>query len=268
MGKYIEVESNVKLYVEDIGSGTPVIFIHGWPLNHKMFEYQFIDLAEKGFRCIGIDLRGFGKSDAPWEGYSYERQADDIRAVIDALNLHNAVLVGFSIGGAIAAKYMARHAGYGITKLLLVGAATPSFVQRSDFAFGSPEVVVNNLIISTHLDRPDMVTDLGMKFFAKKGSASFTAWFASLGMEASAQGTLKDAASLRDEDLRADLPLIHVPTAIFHGTQDKIVPFELAEQTQLLIPGSLLVPFDESGHGLLFDEPRKFNDSLYQFISM
>ncbi|WP_150266288.1 alpha/beta fold hydrolase [Paenibacillus tepidiphilus] len=266
MGKYIEVESNVKLYVEDIGSGTPVIFIHGWPLHHKMFEYQFIDLAEKGYRCIGIDLRGFGKSDGPLDGYSYDRLADDVRAVIDQLNLQNAVLVGFSIGGAIAAKYMARHSGYGISKLLLLGAATPSFTQRTDFAFGSPVDAVNNLIIGAHLDRPKMVTDLGMKFFAKKGSASFTAWFTSLGMEASAQGTLKAAASLRDEDLRSELPLIKVPTAIFHGRQDKIAPYELAEQTQLLIPGSVLIPFEESGHGLMFDEPQKFAENLHRFI--
>lgn len=266
MGKYIETGDGVKLFVEDIGQGRPIVFLHGWPLNHKMFEYQFITLAEHGFRCIGIDQRGFGLSDAPWEGYSYDRLADDVREVIVQLGVRDAILVGFSIGGAIATRYMARHAGYGISKLVLAGPATPVFVEQPDYPHGSPVKNVTNLIVSAHLDRPKMVQDVGAMFFNKNGSTAFEAWFAALGVSASAQGTLQSLYSLRDEDLRSDLPQIAVPTAIFHGTEDKIAPYELAQLTGAAIPGSITVAFEESGHGLMFDEPSKFNEELLAFI--
>jgi non-heme chloroperoxidase len=102
---YIEVEKDIRVFISDLnpGQGTrPVVFLHGWPANHRMFEYQYNVLPLYGFRCIGIDLRGFGMSDKPWHGYSYDRLADDLSAVLESLQLEEAALVGFSIGGAIA----------------------------------------------------------------------------------------------------------------------------------------------------------------------
>ena len=98
MGIYIEVERGVKLYVEDVGSGRPVVLIHGWPLNRKMWEYQMNSLPQQGYRCILIDMRGFGRSDAPLHGYTYNRMADDIRVVVDELGVVGGTLVGFSMG--------------------------------------------------------------------------------------------------------------------------------------------------------------------------
>jgi non-heme chloroperoxidase len=267
MGQYIEVEDKVKLYVEDIGEGIPVVFIHGWPLNHKMFEYQFIQLPRQGYRCIGIDLRGFGKSDSPWEGYTYNRMADDIRAVIDELKLESAVLVGFSVGGAIAVRYMSRHASHGISKLILMGAAAPSFVQRDHFPFGAPEEQVEELLVAIHTDRPQMVTDFSKVFTATSGSDSFASWLHQHAVDASAQGTLRLLESLRDEDLRGDIASIRVPTAIFHGESDQICSIELAKLLHQGIAGSKLVIFEESGHGMLFDEPEKFSEELTGFLA-
>ena len=267
MGQYIKVEDKVKLYVEDIGEGIPVVFIHGWPLDHRMFEYQFIQLPRQGYRCIGIDMRGFGKSDSPWEGYSYNRMADDIRAVIDELKLENAILAGFSLGGALAIRYMSRHAGHGISKLVLMGAAAPSFVQRNNFPFGAPEEQIENLLIAIHTDRPQMVTDFGKLFTAKSGSDSFTAWLHRQCVDASAHGTLRVLESLRDGDLHGDIASIRVPTAIFHGANDVICSFELAKLLNQGIPNSKLVVFEESGHGMLFDEPEKFSEELTGFMA-
>ena len=123
MSDKIKGINGVNINVEDIGTGTPIVFIHGWALNHNMFEYQFTELPKHGYRCIGIDLRGFGDSDKPWDGYNYDTMTDDVRAVFDTLNLDNATLVGFSMGGAIAVHYMSRHQGFGISKLVLIGAA-------------------------------------------------------------------------------------------------------------------------------------------------
>lgn len=99
--EFIEVEKNVKLHVTDLGEGNPVVLIHGWPLSDAMYEYQYQELVEKGFRVIGITLRGFGKSDKPYGKYNYDVYADDIKTVLDKLNIQNATLGGFSMGGAI-----------------------------------------------------------------------------------------------------------------------------------------------------------------------
>lgn len=116
--------------------GKPILFIHGWPANHKMFEYQFDQLPKMRFRCIGMDIRGFGNSDKPWSGYNYDRLADDVRGVVEALKLQNFTLGAHSVGGAIAIRYMARHNGYGVSKLALFAAAAPSFTKRPDFPYG------------------------------------------------------------------------------------------------------------------------------------
>jgi non-heme chloroperoxidase len=268
MGYYVAVEQNVKIFVEDLdpGHGKPILFIHGWPLNHKMFEYQFNQLPKMGYRCIGVDLRGFGKSDRPWKGYSYNRLADDIRIVIDTLGLEGITLAGFSVGGAIAIRYMARHAGHRISKLALLGAAAPVFTKRPDYPYGLTKEEVNQLIETTYKDRPKMIDGFLGMLFARYVTDRFKDWIRGLALEASGHATAKIAASLRDEDLRQDLSKIHAPTAIFHGKQDKICPFVHAEFMHAGIKGSELIPFKYSGHGLFHCELEKLNRELIRFI--
>ncbi|GGG81426.1 alpha/beta fold hydrolase [Paenibacillus radicis (ex Gao et al. 2016)] len=270
MGTYVEVEKNVSLYVEDVGTGTPVIFLHGWPLNSRMFEYQFTWLSEQGYRCIGIDQRGFGKSDAPAEGYSYDRLADDIKAVIDRLELDQVYLVGFSVGGAIAVRYMARHGGYRIRKLALLGAAAPAFTQRDQYPYGMKREDAQAQIAAIRQDRPQLLRDFGSQFLDGGGeraiSEPFKDWLQQLGLEASAWGTVHTFESLRDEDLRDDIPQIKTATTIFQGMKDIICPPEFATLLLAGIDGSTLVQFEQSGHGMLFDEPDKFNEELLRFL--
>jgi non-heme chloroperoxidase len=134
VGYFVSVEPGVSIYMEDInpGGSKTIVFLHGWPLSHKQFEYQFDVLPAMGYRCIGIDWRGFGKSDKPMSGYNYDRLADDIRTVVGALQLKNFTLVGHSTGGAIAIHYMARYNGYGVSKLVLIDAAAPiGFTEKA-----------------------------------------------------------------------------------------------------------------------------------------
>jgi pimeloyl-ACP methyl ester carboxylesterase len=267
MGRYVQVEPNVSIYVEDIGEGTPVIFLHGWPVNYKMFEYQLNVLPNQGIRAIAIDFRGYGKSDKPSTGYDYDRMADDVRAVIDELQLTDAVLAGFSMGGAIAVHYMARHAGHGVSKLALLSAAAPVFTQREGYPYGlTPAQLTEQIIEPIFADRPKLLETFGGMFFAKKHSRPFMDWFHALGMEASSYGTINSAIALRDEDLRGDLSSIQVPTAILHGKKDEICPFEFAEEMHKGIAGSQLIAFEESGHGAFYDELEKFNAELIRFI--
>jgi non-heme chloroperoxidase len=266
MGHYIEVEKNVKLYVEDIGEGKPVVFIHGWPLNQKMFEYQYNQLPKEGYRCIGIDLRGYGKSDSPWESYSYDRMADDIRTVIDALKLDDVSLVGFSVGGAISVRYMVRHTSYKVAKLVLIGAAAPSFTQQNYNPYGIKKEEVDETLAAAYVDRPSMIAAFEKNFLAKQVSVPLGDWLHGLSVEASGVGTIKLLESLRDEELAEDLLKIQTPTAIFHGVLDKICPFDFTKIMHKHIQNSKLIRFEESGHGVLFDEQEKFNNELIGFL--
>ncbi len=268
MGRYIQVEDGVKLFVQDLGEGIPVIFLHGWPANQLMFEYQFSRLPMNGYRCIGIDFRGFGKSDAPWDGYTYDRMADDVRAVIDELGLENAVLVGFSMGGAIAIRYMARHQGHGIAQLALMGAAAPVFVKRPDFDYGlmTADDFTENMIEATYEDRPKMLSTFGLEFTHSKKRAGMMMWLETLCLQASHHGTIKAAIALRDEDLRGDLSAVTVPTVIFQGMKDKICDPQFAQLLSEAITDARVVPFDHSGHAMMFDEMDKFNKELLLFL--
>ncbi len=266
VGYYIEVERGVKLYVEDVGTGVPIVFLHGWPLDHRMYEYQTTQLPKYGFRCIQIDLRGFGKSDAPWTGYGYDRMADDVRIIIDTLKLKQVRMAGFSMGGAIAIRYMSRHDGHRVSQLLLLAAAAPAFTQRPGYPYGMTKEQVNQLIAQINTDRPQALEKFGQLFFASQISPSFRNWFNSLGLDASPHGTIAGAVSLRDEDLRADLPRVNAPTYIFHGVKDQICPFVFAELMHQGIRNSALLRFEQSGHGIFFEELELFNRSLIHVL--
>lgn len=269
MGYYVRVEENVKIYVEDLnpeGKKT-ILFLHGWPGDHNLFEYQFNQLPKMGYRCIGIDTRGFGNSDKPWSGYDYDRLADDVRCVIDALELHDITLGGHSTGGAIAIRYMARHNGHGVSKLALFAAAAPSLIQRPYFPYGQPREVVLDIIQGTNNDRPEMLRGFGDMFFFQYVTEPLSDWFFQLGLEASGWATAAVANTwLGEEDLFTDLEKIQVPTLILHGIHDKVCLFPLAEAQNKGIKNSKLVPFEFSGHAMFYDQRDKFNKELTQFI--
>ncbi len=268
MGYYIRVEEDVKIYVEDVNPGgkKTILFIHGWPLSHKAYEYQFNKLPKMGYRCIGIDTRGFGDSDKPFSGYSYDRLSDDIRGVVETLELQDFTLGGHSMGGATAIRYMSRHKGYGVSKLALFGAAAPSLTMRPDFQYGVTKETVTNLIQGAYNDRPKMLRDFGDIFLFQHATEALSDWFFQLGIEASGWATAKCAITFRDETLFCDLGEIHVPTLILHGIHDKVCLFQLAEVMRKGIESSKLIPFENSGHGLFYEERDKFNKELIKFI--
>jgi len=269
MGYYIKVEPNVNLYVEDINpeGNKTILFIHGWPASHKMFEYQFDQLPRRGYRCIGIDLRGFGNSDKPWKGYDYDQLADDIRCVVEALGLRNFTLGGHSVGGAIVIRYMARHKGCGVSKLALFAAAAPSLIQRPYFPHGLMKEDVDKIIHDTFQDRPNMLQGFGDTFFFQHITKPLSDWFFQLGLQAAGWSTAAVAMSwLNEEKLFSDLETISVPTLILHGIHDRVCLFPLAIAQHEGIRNSTLIPFKYSGHGLFYDERDKFNKELAQFI--
>ena len=269
MGYYVKVEPDVKIYVEDLneeGKKT-IVFLHGWPGSHKLFEYQFNVLPKMGYRCIGIDQRGFGESDKPFKGYDYDRLADDVRKIVEVLSLDDFTLLGHSTGGAIAIRYMARHDGFGVSKLVLCAAAAPSLIQRQYFPYGLEKKDVIDIIKGTYSDRPKMLQGFGDIFFYKYITEPFINWFFQLGLQAASWSTAEIANTwLGEERLFSDLEKINVQTLILHGIHDKVCLFPLAEAQRNGIRNSKLVAFEESGHGLFCDEMEKFNKELMEFI--
>jgi non-heme chloroperoxidase len=265
--EYIEVEPNVRLHITDAGEGRPIILIHGWPLSDEMYEYQYNDLINAGFRTIGITLRGFGKSDKPYGTYNYDVHAKDIKKVLNKLDIKNAVLGGFSMGGSIAVRYAARDNGTHISKLALFGAAAPIWTQRDDFKFNLPKSTVDELIALNYKDRPKLLSNFAKIFSADEISLNegIGAWLTGINLSASSYATAQCLIALRDTDLRADLAEITIPTLIMHGKKDKICSFDLAEQMKARILNSHLVVFENSGHSLFLEETQKFNSELVKF---
>ncbi|MDD4993888.1 MAG: alpha/beta hydrolase [Paludibacter sp.] len=265
--EYIEVEPNVRLHVTDVGDGQAIVLIPGWPLSDEMYEYQYNELINHNFRVIGITLRGFGKSDKPYGLYDYDVHALDIKRVLDQLDINDATLCGFSMGGAIAAMYVSLYGTMRVTKLVLAGAATPRWTQREDFPYNIPQSDVDDLIALNNTDRPKLLSN-----FAKIFSATETTlnegignWLTNINLSASSYATGKCLMALRDTDLRSDLKKIEIPTLIMHGKKDKICSFDLAEQTLKLMPNAELVAFEKSGHSLFLEETKKFNAELIKF---
>jgi len=265
--EYIEVESNVRLHITDAGEGRPVVLIPGWPLSDEMYEYQYNVLINNNFRVIGITLRGFGKSDKPYGSYNYDVHASDIKKILNKLEIEDAVLGGFSMGGAIAIRYVSVDNGAHVSKLALFGAAAPVWTQRKDFPYNLPKSAVDDLIELNYQDRPKLLSDFGKIFSATETSLNegIRNWLNGINLSASSHATAQCLIALRDTDLRSDLAKITLPTVIMHGKKDKICSFDLAEQMKAGISNSHIVAFENSGHSLFLEETRKFNEELIRF---
>jgi len=265
--EYIEVEPNVRLHITDAGRGKPIVLLPGWPLSDEMYEYQYNDLINNNFRVIGITLRGFGKSDKPYGEYNYDIHASDIKKVLVKLDIKDAVLGGFSMGGAIAIRFVSKYKGAHVSKLALFGAAAPIWTKRKDFPYNLPKSAVDDLIKLNYKDRPKLLSDFAKIFSATETSLNegIGNWLNTICLSASSYATACCLIALRDTDLRTDLAKIKIPAVIMHGKKDKICSFDLAGQMKAGISDSHIVVFEKSGHSLFLEEKEKFNAELIKF---
>ena len=266
---FVNSSDNAKIAVYELNPNgvNTIVLVHGWPLSHKMFEYQIPILLNNNYRIITIDLRGFGKSDETSKGYNYNQFAIDLYYVIYALNLWKFDLLGFSMGGAIVTRYMKMYQGYGVRKLCLLDAAVPSYVRSYCNPYGQSLEDTNNLIKLGLNDRPALNQYFGSIFFYKEQSKPFSEWFYNLSNSASGLGEINSLIALRDENLFDDLKYINVPTGIFHGREDKICSFKMAEIMNRSISNSKLYPFEEAGHGAFYEVKDSLNRELIQFLN-
>ncbi len=256
----IAVAKNVNLYVEDWGAGKTIVFIHGWPFDHSIFEHHMMALAKKDCRVVGIDLRGFGQSDKPWEGNDYDTWAIDVGKVIAELILRDVTLAGFGMGGAIAAHYVTRRIDTRISKMALISTPVLNAAPRPEDK-QALETNMKGLI----KDRPKFMRDHIKGLMNTPTSQEYDDWLASIGMAASLRACVRGLEELRDRDLRPALGNVRIPTRFFHGVMDKVIPISLAESQTGLIKGATLVRFENSGHALFWDERDKLVDELEKF---
>lgn len=266
---YITSDDGTKIAVYDYNpqEQQTVFLIHGWPLSHQIFEYQINLLTNCGYRVVAVDLRGFGRSDTPVYGYFYNQMAADIFQVVRHLCLKRFILVGFSMGGAIALRYLNRFNGFGVCKLILLSAAAPCFVQHPGFPYGQTVQEVNDLINLAETDRPQLCLNFSRQLFASPHSEAVIDWFRDIALSASGIGTIKCATALRDEDVSKDLQCVQVPTYIIHGDKDTIVSPALAEIQHDSICGSRLITLPDSGHGIVYDRLAAFNSVFLKSIT-
>ena len=268
--KLIDTNLGHKLQITDIGEGRPVVFIAGWPLANEIFDPQFNFLIQHGYRAIGITLRGFGGSDRPETKYNFEEFGQDIDAAINHLKLENAVLCGFSMGGFIAAYYMSKYSPQRIQKLLLFSCNAPSTTIQEGYPFGITKDAFNGLISLIDQD-PVSISDVYGPLFQLNEDImplNIGNLINANGQQASKVAMVNSMIATRDTDLRAQLPKISVPTAIFHAVNDNVIPYEIAVQAHRLIPNSTLTTFQDGGHWIFLLEQQKFNAELLSFISL
>jgi len=269
-GTRIEVAPGVHVNIADIDGGRrgTVVFVPGWPLASTTFEYTYLYLADRGYRAIGLDLRGFGKSDAPYGPYDYDVWAQDILKVLKALSLHDVTLVGHSMGAAVALRHAARY-GSRVGKLVLAEASAPRFVygpHSADLAAG-----IAGLISGYAQDRTAVIRALTKNFFATHTditSDPFLQFFERQCLDqASLQASRGGLIALRDTDLTSDMARVSVPTRIFHAINDKIVPFDHGQALAAGIRHARLITFAHAGHAVYIDERDKFNRELLDFVN-
>lgn len=271
---YIEIEGaeKVSLYYEDYGQGQPVVLIHGWPLSNIMWEYQVQALVDAGYRVVSYDRRGFGKSSRPWNGYDYNTLTDDLKAVIDHLQLQNAILVGFSMGGGEAVRYFSRHGGANVAKLVLLGSVTPYMLKTENNPDGVDQKVFDDMMKQMKEDRIAFLQDFSKQFYGVTAlnhpvSAPFLENDRNVASAASPRATLECAKSFATTDFRQDLKAITVPTFIIHGDEDKTVPIESAgNKTAQALPSAQYLVYEGAPHGFFYTEKERLNKDLINFF--
>ncbi|CAM3809520.1 alpha/beta fold hydrolase [Alkalicoccus chagannorensis] len=262
----VQVDDKTSIQVEERGEGKPLVLLHGWPLNKNMFKWQLEELSARGFRVYAIDLRGFGDSDKPHMNYTYNVFAEDVKKVIDELEIEGYYLAGFSMGGAAAIRHAAKFADERLEKLVLIGAAAPSFTQRQGYTLGQDRDQVDELIKNMQSDREATLKEFQSMFFYQDVAQDVKDSLISMGSQASEYAMVSSGEELRDADLRDEMGEIHVPVTILHGRHDNICEFAFAEEMERMIPTADLVPFEESGHGIYYEEKQKVNEEIVKLL--
>ncbi|MFD1802226.1 alpha/beta fold hydrolase [Mixta tenebrionis] len=264
-------QDGTQLYYKDWGTGKPVLFSHGWPLDADMWDSQLNFLAERGYRAIAFDRRGFGRSEQPWQGYDYDTFASDINDLIEHLDLHDVTLVGFSMGGGDVTRYIGRYGSARVSALALLGAVTPIFGKADDYPQGVDLSVFAGIRDGLLKDRAQFISDFSSVFYGTNAgqtvSAGVLTQTLNIALLASLKGTLDCVTAFSETDFRGDIAKIDVPTLVIHGSNDQVVPFETTGKVAAeTIRNAELKVYDNAPHGFAVTHQDQLNNDLLAFL--
>jgi non-heme chloroperoxidase len=269
---FVTTPDGTEIFYKDWGAGPPVVLSHGWPLNADSCEAQMLFLAENGHRCIAHDRRGHGRSTQTWDGNDMDTYADDLAAVIEALELRDVTLVGFSPGGGEVARYIGRHGTGRVAKVVLVSAVPPFMLRTDDNPGGVPIEVFDEIREGSRADRSQLYRDLadGPFFGNNRDGADVSQGtrdaFWRQGLQAGHRNALECVAAFSATDFRADLAKVDVPTLVIHGDDDQVVPFAVGGQASAaLIDGALLKVYPGAPHGITDTHKMQLGADLLAF---
>ena len=263
---------DINLYYNDWGTGQPVVFSHGWPLSADAFEDQMFFLASRGYRCIAHDRRGHGRSSQPWSGNDMDTYADDLAALVQKLNLNDAVHVGHSTGGGEVARYIGRHGNQHVAKAVLIGAVAPLMLKTSTNPGGLPIEVFDQIRAGVLADRSQFFKEVSMPFYGfnragSKISEGVRESFWRQGMQTGLPASYFCIKAFSETDLTEDLRKIDVPTLILHGDDDQMVPIGAsALLTSKIVKNSTLKVYPGLSHGMCTINKDLINTDLLNFI--
>lgn len=267
-----ENSTSIDLHYEDHGTGRPVVLIHGYPLSGASWEKQTIALLEAGHRVITYDRRGFGQSSKPTPGYDYDTFAADLKTLLTTLDLRNATLAGFSMGGGEVARYLGKYGSERVSKAVFISAVPPFLLQATDNPEGVPHSVFEGIKAAAVADRAAFLTAFFQNFYntdVLMGTRiSEPAIRADWNIAIAASPTaIRECIGAWGTDFRADLARIDIPTLVIHGDADRTVPLAISGQrTHQGVRDSQLVVIKGGPHGILHTHAEEVNAALLAFL--
>jgi non-heme chloroperoxidase len=264
---FVVAGDGTRLFVQDWGSGRPVIFLSAWTFQSNVWGSYVAALTKHGFRCVVPDRRGHGRSDAPSTGYDLDTLTDDLSRIMDQLDLRDAVLVAHSMGAFEAARYCGTLAADRIARIVFAAPATPFSTRTADNPDGWPEEAIAEQTQTIARDFSRWIGENEEPFFTPDTSRETRSWIKGMMMSVSLPIALATRASTSTADVRPDLKKISCPTLIVHGDKDVSAPLaKTGARTARLIPNCKLIVYPNAPHGIILTHQEQFVSDLLGFI--